>query len=92
MALFQEQLDCVIREQDLSEEKLKRAFELKINIPKFKGCDSEVDIYTFRSEFEKLVEPAVPTSIVGGLFEKGLFGRNRPYTHRKSRKYRYGLE
>ena len=49
LALFQEQLNCVIREQDLSDEKLKRAFELKINTPKFKGYGSELDIYTFWS-------------------------------------------
>ena len=59
LALFQEQLDYVIDEQDLNDEKLTRAFELKINIPKFKGYGSEVDIYTFCSEFEKLVEPVV---------------------------------
>ena len=59
LALFTKKLDQIIRERDLSEEKLKRAFELKINIPKFKGYGSEVDIYTFRAKFEKLVEPVL---------------------------------
>ena len=59
LALFQEKLDGVIREKDLSIEKLKRASELKINISKFKGYGSELDILTFRSEFEKLIKPVV---------------------------------
>ena len=52
---LQEVLNC----RDVSEEKPKRAFELKINLPKFKGYDSVLDIYTFRAEFEILIEPVV---------------------------------
>ena len=44
----------VLKCRDISKEKLKRAFELKINLPKFKGYDSVLDIYTFHAEFEKI--------------------------------------
>ena len=48
-----------ISERDISEKKLKNAAGLKIELPKFKGYYSDMDIYTFRSEFSKLIEPNV---------------------------------
>ena len=42
-----------------SEEKLKSGFNLKIDLNKYQGYDSCMDIYTFRSEFEKLIQPLV---------------------------------
>ena len=56
---FTNELQEVMKSRDLSEKKLKRAFDLKIDLPKFKGYDSVLDIYTFRAEFEKLIEPVV---------------------------------
>ena len=32
---------------------------MKINLPKFSGYDSQMDFYTFKSEFKKLVEPVI---------------------------------
>ena len=48
-----------IIKRDISEEKLRNAVGLKIELPKFKGYDSDTDLYTFRTEYEKLVEPYV---------------------------------
>ena len=48
-----------IIKRDISEEKFRNAVELKIELPKFKGYDSDMDLYTFRTEFEKLVGPYV---------------------------------
>ena len=56
---FSNDLEKLISERDISEEKLKSALTLKIELSKFSGYDSETDIYTFRSEFEKLIEPFV---------------------------------
>ena len=46
-------------QRDLSEDKLKNAVALKIILPKFNGYESELDIYTFKREFAKLIEPNV---------------------------------
>ena len=54
---FAKTLHSVFTERDISEEKLKHASVLTIDLPKFKGYDSKLDIYTFKSEFEKLVQP-----------------------------------
>ena len=52
-------LEKEIATRDLSEEKLKNASLLGINLPKFKGYESSMDFYTFKSEFEKLILPRV---------------------------------
>ena len=49
----------VILENDISEKKLNNSAGLKLELPKFKGYYSEMNIYTFRSEFKKLIEPYV---------------------------------
>ena len=46
-----------IKDRDLSEEKLKNALSLNLELPKFCGYESELDIFTFKREFGKLVEP-----------------------------------
>ena len=48
-----------VENRDLSEEKIRNALGLKIKIPKFTGYESPMDIYTFRTQFEKLVTPYV---------------------------------
>ena len=44
--------------RDLSE-KIKNASILGIKLPKLKGYDSQMDFYTFKTEFEKLVAPRI---------------------------------
>ena len=46
-----------IKKRDISEEKLKNALSLDFELPKFSGYDSQLDIFTFKREFGKLVEP-----------------------------------
>ena len=48
-----------IIQRDISEEKLKRAANIKLELERFKGYESEMDIYTFHTEFQKLVEPTL---------------------------------
>ena len=56
---FFKKLQLVVSERDVTSDKLKNAVSLKINLPKFSGYDSQMDFYTFKSEFKKLVEPVI---------------------------------
>ena len=56
---FSDSFSDLIQEWDITEEKLKSGFNLKIDLDKFQGYDSCMDIYTFRSEFEKLIQHVV---------------------------------
>ena len=60
----------VIEDRDISEEKLKNAAGLRIDLPKFKGYYSEMDIFTFRSEFKKLIEPYVQKKLWSDYLKK----------------------
>ena len=57
--LFFENLRAIVAERDVTPDKLKNASSLQINLPKFSGYDCKMDLYTFNSEFKKLVEPIV---------------------------------
>ena len=52
-------LKTEISNRDLSEEKLKSALTLNLEFPKFSGYDSQLDIFSFKKEFENLVEPYI---------------------------------
>ena len=70
MTSFLEKLDEVISTRDISEKKLKNSATLKIELEKFKGYSSGVDIYTFKSEFKKLVEPEVQKAFWADYLKK----------------------
>ena len=53
----------LVSSRDISEEKLKNSASLTIELTKFKGYESKHDIYTFKSEFEKLVQPRVQKTL-----------------------------
>ena len=58
-AKFQESLHNIDMERDITPDKLKNASTLQFELPKFSGYDCKMDFYTFKSEFQKLVEPTV---------------------------------
>ena len=60
---FSNELGTLIREKDITEEKLKSSKNLKIELPKFKGFESDMDIYTFQKQFKKLIQPALPKGV-----------------------------
>ena len=62
----------VILDRDISEKKLKNSAGLDIKIPKFKGYESEMNIFTFRSEFKKLVEPYYQKCLLADYLKKNL--------------------
>ena len=43
---------------------MKNASALGIKIPKFKGYESELDLYTFKSEFDKLIVPRIRANLL----------------------------
>ena len=55
-----------IIQRNISEEKLKRVANIKIELEKFKGYESKMNIYTFHNEFQKLVEPALQKNYLSG--------------------------
>ena len=61
-------------ERDISEKKLKNSAALEIKIPKFEGYASEMDVYTLKSEFKKLVEPFIQKSLWADHLKKNLLG------------------
>ena len=52
-------LHKIITDRDISEEKLKKSSLIPLELPKFKGFDSKFDIFTFKSEFERLIQPTI---------------------------------
>ena len=50
--------------RDLSFEKLKNASILNIELPKFRGYKSPMDIYSFQTEFEKLISPRIQKKLL----------------------------
>ena len=50
-------LEDVVLKRDITTDKMKAASEVTIDLPKFCGYDSKMDIFTFKSEFQKHVEP-----------------------------------
>ena len=53
-AEFQIKLKHETKFRELNKEKTFEASKLKIQLPKFKGYDSSLDVYTFQQKFEKL--------------------------------------
>ena len=62
--LYKISLENEIQVRDLSEEKIKNASILGIKLPKFKGYDSQMDFYTFKTEFEILVAPRIQAKLL----------------------------
>ena len=56
---FFENLQKIVLERDVTVEKLKNGADMLLELPKFSGYDSEMDFFTFKSQFRKLVEERV---------------------------------
>ena len=67
---FLKKVHKTIIDRDISEKKLKNAAGLNIQIPKFKGYLSEMNIYTLRTEFKKLIEPELQKSLWADYLKK----------------------
>ena len=65
-----EKVRNAISDRNISEKKLKNSAGLNINLPKFKGYYSDIDRYTFRSEFKKLIDPKVQRGLWADYLKK----------------------
>ena len=61
---FKTNLEREILTRDLSEEKMKNASLIGIKLPKFKGYNSSLDFYTFKTEFETKVAPRLSAKLL----------------------------
>ena len=71
--ILEDFLDTVadaIKTRDISDKKLEKSAGLDIKLSKFKGHHSEMDIYTFRAEFRKLIEPSVRRGLLADYLKK----------------------
>ena len=59
-----------IAKRDVSEKKLSTSAGLKIDFKKFSGYDSPMDIYTFKNDFKKFIEPFIQKSLWGDYLKK----------------------
>ena len=55
--LYYQTLHQKVIDGDISEEKLKNSKSVSLEPPKFSGWDSKMDIYSFRSDFELIIQP-----------------------------------
>ena len=57
--LFEKNLQNILADRDITPDKMKNASMLKIELPRFSGYEGRMDLFTFKSEFQKLIEPTV---------------------------------
>ena len=71
---FLQNLNDEIVNRDISERKLRNAAGSNINLGKFVGYDSQMDFYTFRTQFRKLIEPTVQRKYWGDILKMNHLG------------------
>ena len=59
MRIFLDDVEDAIEKRDISERKFENSAGLKIEMQTFEGNNSAMDIYIFRSEFRRWIEPNV---------------------------------
>ena len=72
LTLYLKNLREVVAVRDITEEKIKNSSSFNIDLKKFHGYGSDLDIYSFRSEFKKLVEPRLLKSLWADYIKKNL--------------------
>ncbi len=60
MIKYQDKLHEEIKSRELDKEKNFKSSNLQIKLPKFKGYDSVLDIYTFKDKYDKLHSSSTP--------------------------------
>ena len=71
---FRDALSKIVRDRDITAEKLKQASDLVVDLPKFTGYDSVMDFYTFKSEFSKLIEPRIRKQHIADYLKRNYLG------------------
>ena len=62
--MYPSNVNIEMTKRDLSFEKLKNASILNMELPKFTGYSSPMDIYSFQTEFEKLISPRIQKKLL----------------------------
>ena len=57
--VYAQKLHFMMTDRDISEEKLRTAATITVELSKFKGYESKLDIYSFKSEFERVIQKTV---------------------------------
>ena len=65
-------IDDEMRKREITKQELFNESKLRINLPKFSGYESKVDIYTFQSEFLKVHKRTTPTRMMPDILKNNL--------------------
>ena len=58
-----------VKNREITKQKLFNESKLRINLPKFSGYESKLDIYSFQSEFLKIYERTTPKRMMPDLLK-----------------------
>ena len=72
-SIYEASLKLQMKERELEKEKSFQASALNIKLQLFKGYASDLDIYTFQMEFEKLYSKATPKKMLPDLLKNNYF-------------------
>ena len=61
-----------MRNREITKQELFNESKLKINLPKFSGFESKIDIYTFQSKFMKVHKRTTPTRMMPDVLKSNL--------------------
>ena len=67
--IYFDKLQHVIKTKEINKEQKFQVNKLNIELSKFKGYDSSSDIYTFKSDFEKLHTKLTPSALLPDLLK-----------------------
>ena len=67
--VYAKRVNDEMKEREVDKKKAFNTSILNIKLQKFKGYDSDFDIYTFKSEFEKLYLESTPTTVLPDLLK-----------------------
>ena len=65
-------IDNEMRNREITKQELFNESKLKINLPKFSGYESKIDIYTFQSKFMKVHKRTTPTRMMPDVLKNNL--------------------
>ena len=67
--VYQQTIKDEVAKQEISKLELFNESKLKINLSKFSGYDSKLDVYTFQSEFIKIYKQTTPKKIMSDVLK-----------------------
>jgi hypothetical protein len=67
--IFYQKLECEFDKREINKQKLFNKSHLSIKLPKFKGYSTVIDIYSFKSDFEKLYMKSTPKTLMADILK-----------------------